>query len=111
MEATAQNPIEKIISTMYRLFYRMVFEAPLTFIILLLLLAGFYILKHVMVERYIKSKPRTNLPSFIQDYFYSTSSNWPIYRFIFGLVQFCFVTLFTLYILSLLGLKVPEGTF
>jgi len=109
MGATNQNPIAKIFSAIYVIVSRMVTETPITFLVLCVLVLGFYYLKYRLINKYIKSKPIFSLPGILQTYFYNTTETWRWVRFFSRLIQFCLILLLFIYTLSTLGFKIPNG--
>ena len=109
METSTQNGLEKIFWALYDLLYKLITETPFTLILLCLLIFVYYYFKKLFINKYIKSKPKSALPSIIEIYFYDTSSNWNILRAFFRLIQFLAILFLFLYVLRLVGFKLPSG--
>jgi len=109
MDTSSQNGLEKIFLALYDLLYKLITETPITLILLCLLIFAYYFFKKRLINKYIKSKPKSALPSIIEIYFYDTSSKWNILRSFFRLIQFLIILFLFLHVLQLIGFKLPSG--
>lgn len=81
--------LKEMISTLY-------IEAPVTLVLLLLFLAGYYVLKVYIIKKFKIKRP---------------AKISYIFLYLFYFVEFILMFSFLLYLMSLVGFKVPDRAF